>query len=160
MKETNWYHVEFWFTDYSRREGFNQKKDNAVVLTKILQVLLLKFTPFIERKFYLFEPNPHLFFAFELSEANDKKSIIREFNFIKKRCIDKVTFITKCELKWNTTDADNKDGFLDILNAVTNFNLAYQDNSLSHIIHCMVNNSGLSRKRESLLYRLMARIYR
>ena len=158
--KTNWMHIEFWFTEksgYCRNDGLSYVDSKR--FKQLLRICILKNIRFFNRKFYLFEPNPHCFLAFEIKSQDVIKNILREFNFIKSSYLKSFPFVKKMEIKLNTTDQDNKDGFLNILDSFTDFNLLKQDNSLSHIIHCCIDNSFLSRKEERKFYQYMFNTY-
>ncbi len=161
MKKTNWIHIEFWFKTYLWKDkhykmfNYEEQKD----FEKFLSLILLKCFPYYSRKFYLYEPNPHCFLALELKERDLFFKIKKEINFLKKTYLKKINYMAEIKLKRDTGDGNNKDGFIKILDAMADYQLLYQDNSLSHIIHCMLNKVGLTRQEENLLYRLMSKNY-
>jgi hypothetical protein len=126
----------------------------------LLSLILMKCTPYYSRKFYLYEPNPHCFLALELKERSLIKKIQEQVDFIERTCSKEIKFISCIEIKKDTGDGENRNGFIRILGAMADYQLLYQDNSLSHIIHCMMDTAGLTRKEENLLYRLMNKHYK
>ncbi len=161
MKKTNWIHIEFWFKTYFWDRSYkmvNYKEQKK--FENILSLILMKCSPYYLRKFYLYEPNPHCFLALELKDRDLFSKIEEQINFIKISYIKKMDFIRKIELKRDTLDGNNRDGFIKILDAMADYQLLYQDNSLSHIIHCMIDTASLTRQEENLLYTLMAKHYK
>ena len=70
-------------------------------------------------------------------------------------------YIYKCYLNLDKSNNDqsNGDGFLNILNAFTDFYLFKQDNRITHIIHCAMEFMMQSRQRECNFYQNMATLY-
>jgi len=161
MKQTNWIHIEFWFkTSFWNRSNFMLAYKEQKQFENILSLILLKCIPYYTRKFYLYEPNPHCFLALELKERNLLNKIKEQVEFIEKTYCKETRFISCIEIKQDTTDGGNRDGFIKILDAMADYQLLYQDNSLSHIIHCMMDTAGLTRKEENFLYGLMNKHYK
>ena len=120
----------------------------------------MKCIPYYKRKFYLYEPDPHCFLALELKDRNHIDKIKEQLEFMKRTHKKEIKFVSCIEVKQDTTDGENKDGFIRILDAMADYQLLCQDNSLSHIIHCMMDTAGLTRKEENLLYGLMNKHYK
>lgn len=151
-------HIEFWFKSARRYGRLNESE--FVWFKKVLALSLLRVAEHVNRRFYLFEPNPHCFFALELNSREDYQKVVREIGFIQERHIGIDSCIKEITFKRDTPDVDNNEGFLFILDAMTTYNLCHDDNSLSHIIHCCMNNSGFTKKRENHFYKLMGKCYR
>lgn len=152
-RKTNWVHVELisW-EDLTETDYYSVKN--------ILKYIYLKSYHLIKRKFYLFEGKPLLcFFAMELIERRLLKRLEYICKIIKEQKSKDYAFIKDIRVKADTDDGINGEGFLRVLDAVTDYNLIYEDTcDLTHIIHCTVNNSfmGLNEKR---FYNLMAKMY-
>lgn len=160
-KKTNWIHIEFWFkAPFWNRSNFMLSYQEQVAFENILSLILMKCIPHYKRKFYLYEPNPHCFLALELKDHKLVNKIREQVEFIKATYNSQIKFISCIEIKENTTDGENKDGFIRVLDAMCDYQLQYKDNSLSRIIHCMLDTAGLTRKEENALYALMNKHYR
>ena len=59
----------------------------------------------------------------------------------------------------NSIDEANGRGFLNIVNAFTDFYLFHRDNKITHIIHCCLEPIFQSRDRENEFYQKMAIMY-
>jgi len=118
----SWGHIEFYFKkDY---------KDFSLSEFKcILHHMVLRFCK--KRKFYLFEPTPDCFLAIEDPEVEYILKHLKDF---------KADFIKKITYKPNTEDIYNGEGFLNVMDAVTNHILfTPSSHSFQHIIHCCFN---------------------
>ena len=162
MKRSNWIHLDFWFKPkiikilFHKYQiiYFNDKEKKE--LENYIRQILMKSKILIKRKFYLFEPRPHLFLALELKHKKNIKRIDSILlNLKKPKFIDMVYTNNYCG-----DDAGNGEGFLNILNAMTDFYLFHKDNKLSHIIHCCLEFQTYSRKNERNFYKLMLEKYK
>lgn len=159
--QTDWIHVEFWFkTKYWNRSNATLSYSSQKYFEALLGIILMKCIPYYKRKFYLYEPNPHCFLALELKDRKLFDKIKTQVDFVKQAYFSKYDFFEKISLKRDTGDGGNNVGFIKILDAMADYQLIYQDNSLSHIIHCMVDTAGLTREEENKLYKLMAQHYK
>ena len=145
-----WIHVDFWFRNTGSKYSdkyitSKQQKD----FEETIKYLINKLHP--KRKFYLWEDTPHCFLALENVDSNRALKIIKK---IKREYIRMINI--------NTTagdDSNNGEGFLNILNAFTDWYLFYKDNKLSHIIHCCLEFIAQSRNKENKFYQMMAIVY-
>jgi hypothetical protein len=141
-----WMHLELNFKgiDFSK-EAFPQKKPEGAYkeLITYLKNTVGSSSDLINRYFFLFEPNPHLFLALEVKDANDFESIKDKINKIAKP-----TFIASYEIKFNTGDENHPEGALDLFCASTkyaffritdDYNTGYNNNDETKIIHCFCN---------------------
>lgn len=148
-----WMHLELKFKNYdSLAKGFSNEaspqkkpegsyKELIVYLKKVVESLSK--IELINRYFFLFEPNPHLFLALEVKDTNDFKSI--------KEKIEKIVrpnFIDSYEIKFNTGDGGHPEGALDLFCASAkyaffrvsdNYKPGYNNNDETKIIHCFCN---------------------
>ena len=156
--KTNWVHIEFWFDkNWSRYHELESKEKKS--LKRLLLIIINRMHPFIIKRFYLFEPNPHLFLAMKLQDRNDLGSVKKVFEDIKNCYLQNHKFIKKIELRPDTRDHENRKGFIEVLDAMTTYNLIHKDNSLTHIIHCSMNNSFYNRIEENEFYKTMYEVY-
>jgi len=147
-----WVHIDFWFETYSfRRERYLNKKQQRE-FELLLKDFISQCKRYINRKFYLYEDIPHCFLALELKSISYLPTIDRIV-----RRIQKPKFIYKMWINVLAgNDASNGDGFLDILNAFTDFYLFKRDNRITHIIHCCMEFMMQSRQDECKFYQNMA----
>ena len=143
-----WLHIDFWFfkeISPGRYLTPEQQKD----FEEVIKFLIEKLNP--TRKFYLYEPVPHCFLALEDIDIELADILIKE---IKREYIEKV------EINIEGNDENNGEGFLDILNAFTDFHLFKQDNKLTHIIHCCMEFIHQTREEEISFYEKMIKLYK
>src|SRR3990167_4741206 len=138
MKRSNWIHIDFWFKGREVTHQNNKydvvylEDDKKALLENFIIQILNRTKGLYRRKFNLYEPNPHLFLALELRHKTFVKYIRRALYRLKIP-----SFITDIYVNtWCGDDAGNGEGFLNVLNAMTDFYLYHKDNKLSHIIHC------------------------
>ncbi len=150
----NWIHVDIWFQEsgwYTDvRITPEQQKDFEERIRCFLSFIKSK----IHRKFYLYEDIPHCFIALELIHDED-------VSFIKDQMIAFTTapYVYKTGISTHTQDDKNGEGFLNVLNAMTDFYLYERDNKLSHVIHCCLEFITGARKDEHEFYLNMATLY-
>ncbi len=150
-----WIHIDFWFWDCTFRTDAYLKPKEQKQFEKLLADFIIQCKPYINRKFYLYEDIPHCFLALEIKN-NFCLSLIKKI--IKK--IKKPDFIYKMYLNTiDATDEANGEGFLDILNAFTDFYLFKRDNRITHIVHCCMEFMTQSRQSECEFYKNMAILY-
>lgn len=155
MRLKKWIHIDFWFRDCNFRVDKYLNKKKQTEFEKLLADFITKCKPFIKRKFYLYEDLPHCFLALEIKSIGYLLKIEKLIQAIKKP-----EFIYKMQI--NTTagdDANNGEGFLDILNAWTDFYLFKKDNRITHIVHCSMEFMMQSRQTECTFYQNMATLY-
>lgn len=152
--KTKWVHIEF-----DARDIDKIYEQDYLNMRDLLKWFYLKTYHYVSKRFYLFEPNPFCFLALELKHWSFADEI-------EKLCYGKYLslgkdyhFLKAIRLKKNTTDADNGEGFLIVLDAFTTFNLFYNDAALSHVIHCAVNNSYMMPNQERQFYSMMKKSY-
>lgn len=163
---TNWIHIDFmfygahgkWWRTFQKTLG----TQNHRRFKQLLRIIYTKCQEYIVRGFYLYEPDPHCFFAMELVDTRYIYIIEKIINDIRKVYLsrDEMEFIRSMQIRENTNDAENGEGFLTVLSAMTEYNLVHEDNSISHIMHCCINNSGFPRMKENRFYKLMGKLYK
>ena len=155
MRETNWMHIEFWFEDTYWK---NREKNNEI-LFDYLKNIYYHIYLYADKIFYLFEPKPHLFLAIKLNKAKDYDNIVKS---IRRRKWLMPTFIERYQFKKNTTDGNNAEGFIYIMDAITKYNLIYRNKGieLGHLVHCICNNMGVHPIKERWFYKLMTRYWK
>jgi hypothetical protein len=140
-----WYHIDFWFKNNSLSD--KDRRDFEVRLAE----LITKIQP--RRKFYLYEDIPHCFLAIQEYwywgyALGIAKKVFEGAEYIRTICISK-----------NTKDEANGEGWLDVMNAMTDFYLFKRDNSITHLVHCSMEFMMHSRKAENQFYQNMAICY-
>ena len=101
------------------------------------------------RKFYLYEDIPHCFIAIELKNIK-YKNIIDDW---RKTIFDGAPYIYRTYINEHAgDDAGNGKGFLNVLNAMTDFYLFNKDNKITHLIHCCMEFMTQSRRKECEFY--------
>jgi len=143
-----WVHIDFWFKIHSAEQEVYLSKEEQKDFEKLLANIIKKLEPI--RKFYLWEPVPHCFLALEGVPVWKIAALISK---IKKPYIDKICITKK------TGDEGNGEGFLNVLNAMTNFYLFSRDNKLSHVIHCCLEFIFQSRHAGGTSVRERSRIW-
>lgn len=148
-----WVHIDFWFD----KQKYNDiSSDQKAQFEDLLRRYLKWVRPFIRRKFYLYEHTPHCFLALEL------RSVLFFYiiQFVLIRFIRKPLFIIKAQGNLtNGGDKGNGEGFLNILNAFTDFYLFQRDCRVTHIIHCCLEFMTCNRQAENEFYQNMAIMY-
>lgn len=147
-----WVHIDFWFWDCNYRTDKYLTPQQQKQFEQLLANFIIQCRPYINRKFYLYEDIPHCFLALELKNI----FYLPKINQLIQK-INKPEFIYKMII--NTTAGDdraNGEGFLNILNAFTDFYLFKKDNRITHIIHCCMEFMTQSRQKECEFYQNMA----
>jgi len=143
-----WLHIDFWFQRGKnwRTDYYLNKKEQGD-FEELLTDLIKRLSP--SRKFYLYEDIPSCFLALEDVDIEEAKRIIRRI---------KRPYIYKCfvNLDKQNDDKANGEGFLNILNAFTDFYLFKKDNRITHIVHCCMEFMLQSRQKECEFYQNMA----
>jgi len=109
----------------------------------------------INRYFYFFEPQPHLFLALEMRNKN-------KINLIKKmiKQINKPSFIESAIIE-PSNDEDNGNAAIDFFHAATKFSFfriskqykpIYTNNNETKMIHCFCNQLFVNHKNEINFY--------
>ena len=80
--QSNWIHIDFFFHKEFLQEG-KLYEDKFILLKNLLSTIYMRYMLYCGKCFYLFEPNPHLFFAFELKTRDHLATIKKIFNDIK-----------------------------------------------------------------------------
>jgi hypothetical protein len=148
-----WAHIDFFF-----KKNINNylSEDEQFAFEDLLRKIIRRIKPFIRRKFYLYEPQPNCFLAIELRSKIFipivyllVKGLHRDYWFIKHFSLHSVS----------GKDETNGEGFLDVLNAMTNYYLFKNDAKLTHIIHCCLEFQKQIRVKELLFYYEMLEEY-
>ena len=147
-----WVHIDFFFKYLSKDERF--------LFEDLVRKIIKQTRWIVRRKFYLYEPQPNCFLALEL------RSIIflPMLYFICWLYRGKFYFINYMGVHKpagkDQNDTENGEGFLNIINAFTEWYLFSQyDNrvGVNHIIHCCIEFQFGNKEAE--FYRLMAKGY-
>lgn len=116
-----WNHVNFWF----KNNKLSLKQN--IILINYIKKIVKPHEPC--KKFFLYEPEPHLFLAIKTSKLIE---LPKTPKFIKK--------ITK---EYNTNDEINGDDFIQILSYFANRTLYCKTREkFGHIAHCVNNQSA------------------
>jgi len=75
-----WVHYNLYFKDYERQKFLSEKRWKEVMLH--LKAILEAVAPHVNRYFFLFEPDPHLFLALELKKDVTLEDIAKEIGII------------------------------------------------------------------------------
>lgn len=150
-----WIHIDFFF-------GYVFSDDDRFMFDDLIRRIIKQTRWIVRRKFYLYEPQPNCFLALEI------RSVIfipyirflcaiaqREYLFIKYMGVH--TTAGRDE-----NDKNNGEGFLNIMNAMTEWYLfdKYNHNTkLWHILHCCLEFQTGSRKKEVYIYKQMLKGY-
>ena len=146
-----WMHINLHLSDkFKEHHLYYIKKFIAVIYTRIFTC--------IDKAFYLPEGD-FIMFSVEIKNRALVPVMKRIVKDIDKTYLKKVPYIEKITVEIDTNDYENGDGFLIVMDAITKFNLFYEDNSVSHLIHCISANCLLKVGKERELYRAMSRIY-
>lgn len=149
--KSNWIQIQIWVKDI--------KKPDCDALESYLRNMVYHLQKHIDRKFYLYEPSPHLFLAMEMKKQISHKTLEDAVNS------DKPNNIKRLKIVYNTPDYENQETFLNIMNEATDFYLHYLPRSrlkgeirkrkeyLKHIIHCVCNMYFTNRDLELLFYK-------
>jgi hypothetical protein len=148
-----WIHIDLWF---SKKFSDEQMSDVKTFLFYIYG----RIYPWMSRCFYLCEGR-FLMFAVEVRNRGYIETIDRTINDLKKIYIDngEIKAISKITIERNTNDYENGDGFLNVMNAIAEYEMIHRDNSATHLIHCMVNSMLLPYGKESKFYKLLGKTY-
>ena len=165
-----WIRIDMWikydiivFNNGNRldREGNPDKwncllnDDQQAMLEDFIREILYRLRFLIRRKFYLYEPQPHVFLTAEL-----RHGWLEMVACYILRKIKLPYFIVECKInKYAGRTEGNGEGFLDVLNAMTDFYLYKKDNKLTHIIHCCMEFQFQTRKKEIAFYQKMLDLY-
>ena len=148
-----WIHIDFWFWDCTYRTDAYLTEKKKKQFERLLAKFITKCRPYIKRKFYLYEDIPHCFLALE----TEKKYIPLIQKYIP---LLKADFIYKAYYNSKAGgDKGNGEGFLNILDAFTEFFLFKKDNCITHIVHCCMEFIHPSRQAECEFYQNMAILY-
>lgn len=110
----------------------------------------------INRYFYFFEPNPHLFLALEVQELKQIHLIADKIKHIKKP-----HFIAQAEIDLNATDDTNGEAAADFFYAAAKFAFfkvtkdykpGYFNNDEVKLVHCFCNQLFVERRNEVKFY--------
>ena len=149
-----WIHIDFMFY------GFNY---NHKFLFEDLIRKIIKHTRWIvKRKFYLYEAPPDCFLALELRSIIFLPYISFLCWLYKKKCYFMEYMGLHTTAGKDERDEENGEGFLNIINAFTEWYLFDRFNSktkLSHIIHCCLEFQSYTRENEIEFYEQMVKGY-
>lgn len=150
-----WMHLELNFNnqDFSK-QAFPQRKPEGTYKELIIYLnqVVNSLSALINRYFFLFEPNPHLFLALEVKDINDYESAKGEISKI-----TKPAFVASLEVKFNTGDGNHPEGALDFFCASTKYAFfratdayipGYYKNDETKLIHCYCNQLFASQSGE------------
>lgn len=158
-----WRHIDFWVSDrciYGNKEAIYFNPDHQYHFELFLADLITALKPFIRRKFYLYEPQPHIFLAIEIScWAFIPLVWIIVFFFRRKRPGFILGLYLKSKHIKSEGDEYNGEGFLNVMNAMTDYYLFKKDCKLTHLIHCLLEFQHQFRDREIAFYKEMIKLY-
>ena len=109
----------------------------------------------VNRFFYLFEPNPHLFLALEIKD-NEKISEVTQ----RVKAITKPTFVESAEID-ATADVGDPEAAIDFFHAGTKFSFyrmsdgfksIYENNDIAKMVHCFCNQTFVIHPSEFMFY--------
>jgi hypothetical protein len=159
-----WRHIDFWvsgrcFYGKNKEEVYfnpDQQSQFELFISDIIMIL----KPFIRRKFYLYEPQPHIFLAIEIKYFVFIP-VIKFLLFFLRRKRPYFIYSMYLKSKYRKAEGDelNGEGFCDVINAMTDYYLFKKDCKLTHLIHCCMEFQCQSRDKEILFYKEMLRLY-
>ena len=162
-----WIHIDFMFNcrDSKHRKDYYLDSKKEKIFHKFLKKMMQYIEEFveIERKFFLYEPNPHCFLALEVEQIPENFDVGK---FILPKFVKSIS--------WRyAKDEGNGELFLDCLDKMTNMILSGSKKSppwlkglpvrqrlMAHILHCSMNSLLNSRVKELKFYRMMIKKYR
>lgn len=145
-----WYHLWIFFKNKKKTieklSDFTSEENGE--FRCFLNSIVMLLSPYIRRKFFLYEPYPDCFLAFELKNATLVKLLKTRLNQITN--LKRPCFIKKIILKKNMKDYNNGESFLNIMDSVTDYILFFGDHpkGFFHIIHCMLNSWTVNQANE------------
>ena len=150
---SEWMHINFY-----PNEKFTAA--HLPFLKRLLSLFYAKIFTYVNRGFYLSE-GKFIMLSVNLKTSKYRKTVERIITDTKKVYInkEKSEYIEKIEIEFDTDDYKNGEGFLTIMNAVMLFNFFYEDNSMAHVIHCIMNSCLLPMGKEKEFYKLMGKLY-
>ena len=150
-----WIHIDFFFRGYL-------DADEKFLFENLVRKIIKRTRWVVRRKFYLYEPQPNCFLALEMRSVIFIPAILW-------LCVlyrGKHWFIKHMGV--HTTggrdeyDGNNGEGFLNIMNAFTDWYLFTKFDSntrLLHILHCALEFQTMSRYEEVSWYKQMLKHY-
>jgi hypothetical protein len=155
-----WVHIDFWFNLSGPAEVVDRYlyPEDQKDFESLIKRIILEVKP--KRKFYLWEHKPHCFLALEVANLGKVKKVV---DHLKKNLRANITYRKYIEnIELNTkasSDNCNGQGFLNVLNAFTDFYLFQRDNKISHVVHCCLEPIFQVRQLENEFYQNMATMY-
>jgi hypothetical protein len=161
---SNWIHLHLQFKNYDELKkqlcasSHPQENPSGVYkeLVSYLKKIIDTLSGLINRYFYLFEPNPHLFLALELKDMRKINRVKNKINTVRKP-----NFIESVKIQLNTQDEGNGEAAVDFFMASTKyafFRIAgyykpgYYNNDETKLIHCFCNALFFDRINEIDFY--------
>lgn len=163
---SNWIHLNLLFRDYNetierlQKDAAPQRKPSGIYkeLISYLKEIVDSLLPKINRYFYFFEPNPHLFLALEVRDMYDIDSIMSKINQIKKPHFIESTAIDSTS---GIGDEGNGEAAIDFFYAATKYAFfrigddyepKYEKNDEVKLVHCFCNQLFFSIQNERKFY--------
>lgn len=162
---SHWIHLELNFPngviEKLIADAFPKKKPKGIYkeLIYYLKQVIDSLSPrLVNRCFYLFEPNPHLFLALEAKDTKNVSLIRKKINQIKKPA-----FIEPIRINENSGDEGNGEVVLDFFHAVTKYAFyrvsddyepGYAEKDETFLIHCFCNQLFINHNNEGIFYLL------
>jgi len=155
-----WIHIDFFF----RNTGYYKALDNdeQFIFENLVRRIIKRTRWCVRRKFYLYEPQPNCFLALEMRSV----IFIPVIMFLCYIYRNRYYFIRNMEVHTkggkDEDDKYNGEGFLNIINAFTEWYLFDKFNSktkLHHIIHCCMEFQAQTRYAELDYYKQMLKAY-
>ena len=159
----DWIHVNILFKDIERTlqelhsdAGKEKPVDAYKELMLYLMDIVNSLSSNLERYFFLFEPDPHLFFALELKDS----SIVEKMKEIV-ALIKCPGFIEKVSVQEDTKDEANGETALDFYHVGTkhafrrvsdDYKGGYYNNNEVKLVHCLSNQLFVTQKNEIEFY--------
>jgi hypothetical protein len=155
-----WKHIDFYFnTQYKDKSGAYDKYLNPkeqVMFERCIANIITDCRKIIKRKFYLWEPEPHCFFAIEINDVKYLKLISQSL----KKNIKGLSFVKRARINPKQMhDETNGEDFIIVLNAFTEAYLFHRHSRLTHIIHCCMEFQHQTREKEIRFYEKMLALY-
>ncbi len=158
-----WVYLSVMFKDVDRNmvvlaeDAARQNPDGRFrELIRYLKAVVDRLTPgLVNRYFYLFESNPHLFLALEVNDREKIKEVTQ-----KVQAIITPGFIQSAKID-ATVDVGDPDAAIDFFCAGTKFSFfriseeyksAYENNGIAKMVHCFCNQMYITHPSEFMFY--------
>lgn len=152
---TDWLQIQLWFKHEELSESTNKK------VRSFLKKVLHKHSRYIDKFFYLYEPDPHLFVAIKTKNNSYDFKLVESIRKMKRP-----NFIRMIQFKLDTLDAGNGELFVDMMDFFCRKIIMTDEferkqpqrpskdfTKFNHFIHCLMDAYFGSRDAEREFYK-------